>query len=88
MADELIESNTYSARDDFPVFGQRLLALQRYNRRHQPSKITDLWRNRQNPLQWYTFWAVLVVGGSGLLLAILQLIIGVLQLVYTIRPVK
>ncbi|KAL6401120.1 hypothetical protein AUP68_16844 [Ilyonectria robusta] len=83
---ELIESNSYSARDDFPVFGQRLLALQRFNKRHQPSKMTDLWRDRRNPLQWYTFWAVLIVGGFGMLLGLLQLTVGFVQMAYAIHP--
>lgn len=83
---DLIESSSYSARDDFPTFGHRLLALQRYNSRHQPSKITDLWRDRRNLLQWYTFWAVLLVGGLGLLLATLQLIVGIIQVIYASNP--
>ncbi|PVH79293.1 hypothetical protein DL98DRAFT_589529 [Cadophora sp. DSE1049] len=85
VGNELIESDTYSARDDFPVFGPRLLTLQRYNLRRQPSKILDLWRDRRNPLQWYTFWAVVIVGGCGLLLAALQLAVGVIQVIYAIR---
>lgn len=86
--DELIESDTYSAQDDFPTFGNRLLALQRYNMRRQPSKVRDLWRDRRNPLQWYTFWAVIVVGAVGLLLAFLQLAVGLVQMAYAIHPVK
>lgn len=86
VGDELIESDTYSARDDFPVFGSRLLAIQRYNMRRQPSKVLDLWRDRRNPLQWYTFWAVAIFGGAGILLSALQLGVGVVQLAYAIHP--
>lgn len=84
--DELIESDTYSASDDFPTFGARLLALQHYNMRRQPSKMTDLWRDRRNPLQWYTFWAVIWVGMAGITLGLLQLLTGVVQMVYAIHP--
>ncbi|KAK1706801.1 hypothetical protein BDP67DRAFT_163708 [Colletotrichum lupini] len=83
---ELMESDTYSAQDDFPTFGPRLLALQRYNMRRQPSKVTDLWRDRRNPLQWYTFWVVSLVGGASILLAILQFIVGLVQMAYAIKP--
>lgn len=86
--DELIESDTYSARDDFPTFGLRLLALQRHNMRRQPSKVTDLWRDRRNPLQWYTFWAVIWVGGGAIVLALLQLVVAVVQMAYTIHPAE
>lgn len=85
---EILESDGYSAQDDFPVFGQRLLALQRYNKRRQPTKITDLWRDRRNPLQWYTFWVVTFIGGTGILLALLQLLVGFVQMAYAITPAQ
>ena len=79
LDDNIQDSDTYSMRDDFPVFGQRLLALQMYNMRQQPSKVTDLWRDRRSPLQWYTFWAVVWVGGVSILLALLQLFVSIVQ---------
>ncbi|KAK7416204.1 hypothetical protein QQX98_005402 [Neonectria punicea] len=86
LSDELIESDTNSAREDFPTFGPRFLALQRYNMRRQPSGMTDLWRDRRKPLQWYTFWAVLCISRAGILLALLQLVVSVIQTVYAIHP--
>ncbi|KAK8130628.1 hypothetical protein PG999_003008 [Apiospora kogelbergensis] len=86
VRNELIESGSYSARDDFPVFGPRLLSLQRYNKRRQLTKITDLWRDRRNPLQWYTFWVVTIIGGFGLIVALLQLVVGFVQMAYAIHP--
>lgn len=85
MYNQLQESDTYSARDDFPIFGPRLLILQRYNMRQQPSRVRDLWRDRRNPLQWYTFWAVLWVGGVSIVLAVLQVLVGVAQIYLTVR---
>lgn len=76
----LQESDTYSAREDFPSFGYRLLILQRYSLRQQPSRVKDLWRDRRNPLQWYTFWAVVWVGGVSIVLSLLQFLIGAAQL--------
>lgn len=83
---QLQESETYSTRDDFTVFGPRLLTLQHYNMRQQPSKVKDLWRDRRNPLQWYTFWAVLLIGDVSILLAMLQLLINVVQLYFIVWP--
>ncbi|TVY82556.1 hypothetical protein LSUE1_G002864 [Lachnellula suecica] len=82
----LQEENAYSSQDDFPMFGQRLAKLQEFNRRQRPSELRDLWRDRRDPLQWYTFWAVLIVGGSSLLLAVLQLGVGVIQVVAAYTP--
>ena len=80
----LQEESAYSSQDDFPMFGQRLAKLQEFNLRQQPSKLRDLWRDRRNPLQWYTFWAVLIFGGVSILIAILQLVVGVVQIVVTL----
>lgn len=75
----LQEIDSYSSQDDFPMLGSRLAAIQEFNLRQQPSKLRDLWRDRRNPLQWYTFWAVLVVGGLSIILATLQLIVAVID---------
>lgn len=77
---QLQESDIYSVRDDFPILGARLLILQHYNMRQQPSRVRDLWRDRRNPLQWYTFWAVLWIGGVTIVLAVLQVLVGVVQI--------
>lgn len=79
----LNESDTYSCREDFPHFGPRLLAVQQYNLRQRPSRVRDLWRDRRNPLQWYTFWAVLWVGAITILLSFLQLVSTVVQTYYS-----
>ncbi|KAK3379095.1 hypothetical protein B0T24DRAFT_694480, partial [Lasiosphaeria ovina] len=77
----LQESDVYNAGSDFPRLGRRLLELQKFNLRQRPSRLTDFWRDRRNPLQWYTFWIVLLVGGAGVILALLQLAVGIMQLV-------
>jgi hypothetical protein len=82
----LLEQEVYSASIDFPVLGSRLLALQAFNLRQQPSRMRDLWQDRRNPLQWYTFWAVLVIGGLTVIIAILQLLVALAQLGVAFRP--
>lgn len=80
-SDQLLESDVYSARTDFPRLGYRLIQLQRFSLRQRPSRLTDLWRDRRNPLQWYTFWAVLWVGGAAIVLAVVQMALQAAQLV-------
>lgn len=80
MEGHLQQSDVYSARDDFPRLGSRLIKLQQFNLRQRPSKLTDLWRDRRNPLQWYTFWAVVLVGGVANILAALQLLVALVEL--------
>ncbi|KXH41954.1 hypothetical protein CSIM01_02790 [Colletotrichum simmondsii] len=77
--EKLLESDVYSAQSDFPRLGYRLINLQRFSLRQKPRRLTDLWRDRRNPLQWYTFWAVLWVGGAGIILAIIQTVLAGVQ---------
>lgn len=81
--DTLQEADTYSSQDDFPLLSQRLMKLQEFNLRQQPSRLRDLWRDRRNPLHWYTFWAVLVLGSVTILLALLQLIVAIIAIPLT-----
>lgn len=80
MEGHLQQSDIYNARDDFPRLGSRPIKPQQFNSRQRPSKVTDLWRDRRNPLQWYTFWAVVLVGGMANILAALQLLASLVQL--------
>ncbi|KAF3479406.1 uncharacterized protein GIQ15_05389 [Arthroderma uncinatum] len=80
MEGQLQQSDVYSSRGDFPRLGPRLIRLQQFNTRQRPSKLTDLWCDRRNPLQWYTFWAVLLVGGAANILAALQLLVSIAAL--------
>jgi hypothetical protein len=80
----LQEESAYSSQDDFPMFGQRLAKLQEFCLRQQPSKLRDLWRDRRNPLQWYTFWAVVIIGGTSTVFAVLQFLVSLAQLIITV----
>lgn len=80
MKGHLQQSDVYNARDDFSRLEQRLVKLQQFNSRQRPSKLTDLWRDRRNPLQWYTFWAVMLVEGMANIVATLQLLVALAEL--------
>ena len=77
----LQEQDVYSTTTDFPTLGPRLLRLQAYSLRQTPSKIRDLWRDFRTPLQWYTFWAVVLFGGLGVCLGTLQTLLAIAQVV-------
>jgi hypothetical protein len=57
----------YSASADFPLTGQRLLILQDYMNNQNPSDFRTLWHDKRDVLRWYTFWAVVVVGGLSII---------------------
>ena len=64
---------TYSAKSDFPIFASRLHKVQEYVTGIQPNRIVSLWRDRRDLQRWYTIWAVLIIGGISVLLAIAQI---------------
>ncbi|KAI5811342.1 hypothetical protein DFH27DRAFT_22492 [Peziza echinospora] len=66
----------YTTLDDFPIFGDRILELRGLLR---PKGLAGLWRDTRDTLQWYTFWAVVVIGGVSLLLGVGQMAVGGLQ---------
>lgn len=73
--------NIYS-QSDFPYLGNRLLVLQRHVDSLNPSDLRTLYYDRRNVLQFYTFWAVLVVGGISILLSLAQTVLTAVQVGY------
>lgn len=72
---------SYSPEDDFPFFGKRLSVLQDYTLMQAPNNWTTLWLDRRNPREFYAFWAALIFGVSALLLAFIQIIGMIVQII-------
>lgn len=70
---------------DFPLLGERLLQLQRYNDQQIPTRVKTMIRDKRDLAQWYTLWAVLLVGGLSVLLSIPQLGVAIAQLVVAVK---
>jgi hypothetical protein len=70
---------TYSASADFPLIGRRLLSLQDYMNAQNPSDLRTLWYDKRDVLRWYTFWAVVVVGGLSIVLSWLSVALAAIQ---------
>jgi len=45
----------------------------------KPKGLRGLWRDTRDSLQWYTFWAVAVIGAISLLLGFVQMVLGAVQ---------
>ena len=63
----------YSAQQDFPFFGQRLIAIQEYTRLVQPYDLRTLWFDRRDTNRFYTIWAVIAFSILTLVLDLLGL---------------
>ncbi|EPS38798.1 hypothetical protein H072_7423 [Dactylellina haptotyla CBS 200.50] len=80
LSNLITEKRGYSATDDFAYFRDKLLVLTRLLEDTEPGDVLDVWMDKRNLVQWYTFFAVMCFGGGGLLLAITQTILAGLQL--------
>lgn len=46
----------------------------------EPRTFSQLWKDKRNTHQWYTFWAIIFYGTLGLVIALAQLAVAVIQL--------
>lgn len=69
----------YSARGDFPNLGKRLLELQDYMNAQNAQNLIALWYDRRDILRFYTFWAVVVIGGVSVFLNFIQTVLTAVQ---------
>jgi hypothetical protein len=80
------ERDVYNLSKDFPIFGSRLLQLYTYARTIRPEKLREHFRDRRDRPQWFTYWALLVVGGLSVITSIVQIALAAAQLKFAIPP--
>lgn len=71
----LSERETYDLARDFPIFRSRLAVILQHFSVKKPRTWKDLWKDKRDPAQWLTFWAILTIGGLGVSLALVQTIL-------------
>ncbi|KAF2433950.1 hypothetical protein EJ08DRAFT_731109 [Tothia fuscella] len=71
----------------YGIFEEKLRMLQAYVDSQSPGTIQTLWRDRRDNLAWYTVWAVISIGGSGVILSLLSLGVSVAQVVASFRGI-
>jgi len=76
---EAEELSPYYYPDSFPFLGRRILDLQTFIKGRHPHNWRALWNDRRNVAYWWTFWAVLFIGGGTILLGLLQLAFSIWQ---------
>ncbi|KAK0645778.1 hypothetical protein B0T16DRAFT_411918 [Cercophora newfieldiana] len=69
----------YLARD-FPMMQAKLDFLNEVVVHKEPKSLLQLWRDKRNTAQWYTFWAVILYGTLGILIGVAQFITSLLAL--------
>jgi hypothetical protein len=49
-------SEYYYPDANFPYLGKRILEVQHYVKMHNPRSWSELWWDRRNVTEWWTFW--------------------------------
>lgn len=77
---ELRERDIYDLPRDFPIYRSRLAVLICHLNARKPRSWKELWQDKRDSASWLTFWVVLIFGGLGILLALLQVMLQIVQL--------
>lgn len=74
------EQEFYRLSRDFPILRSRIASLLQQMTNLKPRGWKEIWNDKRDSVQWYTFWAVMVFGGSGIALAFIQVVLQAAQL--------
>ena len=74
------EREFYRLGRDFPILRYRIAVLQQQMTNLKPRGWREIWNDKRDLAQWYTFWAVIAFGGSGIVLSFIQAVLQALQL--------
>ncbi len=80
MRPQLRERDVYDLPRDFPLYRNRLAVLICHLNSRKPRSWKELWQDKRDSASWLTFWVVLIFGGLGILLALLQVMLQIAQL--------
>ena len=77
---KLHERDIYDLPRDFSIYRSRLAVLMCHLNARKPRSWKELWHDKRDSASWLTFWVVLIFGGLGILLALLQVILQIVEL--------
>ena len=75
------DKDIYELQKDFPALRSRIIRLHQALSASKPSTWKELWRDRRDSANWLTFWAVIIFGAVAILLAFVQVLLQILQIV-------
>ena len=77
----LAERNNFDLARDFPILRDRLTPLLNALSTAKPHTIRQLWKDRRDSSTWSAFWVIIFIGVGGLLLALIQVVLQIVQIV-------
>ena len=72
----------------FIIFENRIRQLVFYMNTQKPQGLRQLWRDKRDTLNYYTFWGVIIFGGLSVFLALFSLAVSVAQTVASFRALN
>lgn len=78
--DHLPERESYRLSRNFPILRSKIAIVHQQLSTTEPRGMRQLWHDTRDSAQWFTFWAVLVIGGVGIILSITQVALQAAQL--------
>ncbi|KAH7400441.1 hypothetical protein BKA64DRAFT_708120 [Cadophora sp. MPI-SDFR-AT-0126] len=72
----------------FPVFENRLRQLRHYMDSQKPRGIRQLWKDKRDTLNYYTFWGVIIFGSLSIFLAFFSLAVSIAQTVASFKALN
>ena len=81
LPDGLSQSEVYDLRKHFPVLRCKIAIIVNRLSMKQPRTWKQIWSDRRDSPNWYTFWALLLFGGVGMTLAFIQVMLQIVQII-------
>lgn len=72
----------------FPVYANRLRQLRHYMDSQKPRGFRQLWKDKRDTLNYYTFWGVIIFGSLSIFLAFFSLAVSVAQTVASFKALN
>jgi hypothetical protein len=73
---------------DFPIFEDRLRQLRHYMDTQKPRNFRQMWKDKRDTSNYFTFWAVMIFGSLSVLLALLSLAVSIAQTVASFKALN
>jgi hypothetical protein len=74
------ERDFYRLKQDFLILRSRLATISHQISNMNPRGWKEQWKDKRDSASWLTFWAVIVIGGAGLLLGFIEVLLQAIQL--------
>jgi hypothetical protein len=81
----LSEMERYSA---YPIYGARLHELKAYMDNQRPKNLRQLYKDRRDTVGYWAFWAVVIVGGASIILALISIAVSSAQAVASFQALE